>query len=1133
METRDELLAAVEARLRQAAAGDLTPVLAPEAAVEAQRLADLLTEGDEDLHARYLLGMLHWQRSQGLPSGQDLSAAVTVLMPCFAAGAAAFPPALVPVLAEHAIPEAIAALQLAAYSADPDVVQGVVDIWERIRDAIPPGHPRYAVCQAAAGMALQIRFGRTGDPADLEAAIRALQAATDAAGGQAGFGAQLGAALRQRFLLTGSRQDLDTAITLTEAAVRAARPDDPDLATCQTNLGLMLLDRFGQTGSLPDIGAAIGACQAAVRGTAAGDPDLASRHSNLGLALQARFKATGDPADLDAAIDATRTAVDAVPAGHPDRPKFLSNLGIQLRDRSWRTGDPGDLDAAVDAIRASTEATPAADPDRVVMLSNLGMALQARFERNGVLADLDAAVDASRTAAYAAPAGHPGRAGMLANLGIGLRLRFERSGVAEDLDEAVAAGRAAVAAVPPGHADRAVFLSDLGNAYVARFRHSGLPGDLDAAVKATAEAAAALPDGHPSRAACLSNLASALGARFERDGVPADLDAAVDASLAAADATPAGHPNKVGYLVNLATALRARFQRGGESSDRDTALAAFTEAAAIASGAPSTRIQAAYAGATFIAASDPGQASDLLETAVLLLPLLTPRYLDRSDQQYVLGGYAGVAGDAAALALADTRDGSGGPLAAARALRLLEAGRALLLSQAYETRSDLTDLRRDHPGLAERFARLRNRLNRPPGAGPGGPEPLGRGGQPEDRRLLARQLDETLAEIRGLDGFATFALPPGTAELYAQAAEGPVVTFNISQYRSDALLLTRDAVTSIALPGLTRQAVTERVTAFHRAVGFTTDGSSNLSARLDAQQAIGDILEWLWDNAAGPVLHALGYDDPAGGDMAPRVWWAPGGLLSLLPLHAAGRHGSDAAASVLDRVVSSYTPTIRALRYARQQAAGPGEPGSALIVGVASVPGSPEADLPDVPEEITRVSGLLPDPVILASDTDPGSLPTRENVFTCLPRCSVAHFACHALSDPGDPSGSMLFLPDHEAAPLNVASLSTVSHDRLRLVYLSACSTAQVPDARLLDEAIHLTSAFQLAGSRHVIGTLWRIDSEAAIDVAAGFYHELRTQAGTLETGRAARALHQVVLVTRDARPRAPSLWAAYLHAGA
>ena len=150
-------------------------------------LTGLLTEGDGDLHARFLLGMLHWHRCQGLPSSQDLSAAVTVLTPCFAAGIGAFPPALARALAEHAMPAAIAALQRAAYSADPDAVQGAVDIWERIRDAIPPGHPRYAACQAATGMALQTRFGRTGDPADLDAAIRAHQAAADAADAAGGL----------------------------------------------------------------------------------------------------------------------------------------------------------------------------------------------------------------------------------------------------------------------------------------------------------------------------------------------------------------------------------------------------------------------------------------------------------------------------------------------------------------------------------------------------------------------------------------------------------------------------------------------------------------------------------------------------------------------------------------------------------------------------------------------------------------------------------------------------------------------------------------------------------------------------------------------------------------------------------
>ena len=75
-----------------------------------------------------------------------------------------------------------------------------------------------------------------------------------------------------------------------------------------------------------------------------------------------------------------------------------------------------------------------------------------------------------------------------------------------------------------------------------------------------------------------------------------------------------------------------------------------------------------------------------------LLPEVTPRQLGRSDQQYAIGGFAGLASDAAALALA-TEAWRYQRERATRALRLLEAGRAVLLSQALDTRSDLTDLR--------------------------------------------------------------------------------------------------------------------------------------------------------------------------------------------------------------------------------------------------------------------------------------------------------------------------------------------------------------------------------------------------------------------------------------------------------
>jgi CHAT domain-containing protein len=85
----------------------------------------------------------------------------------------------------------------------------------------------------------------------------------------------------------------------------------------------------------------------------------------------------------------------------------------------------------------------------------------------------------------------------------------------------------------------------------------------------------------------------------------------------------------------------------------------------------------------------------------------------------------------------------------------------------------------------------------------------------------------------------------------------------------------------------------------------------------------------------------------------------------------------------------------------------------------------------------------------------------------------------------------------------------------------------------LLDEAIHLTSAFQLAGFPHVVGTMWDIDDALAVQVAGRFYAGLTTSAGTLDVGRSASALHGAVRALRESHRATPSLWAAYIHAGA
>ncbi len=88
----------------------------------------------------------------------------------------------------------------------------------------------------------------------------------------------------------------------------------------------------------------------------------------------------------------------------------------------------------------------------------------------------------------------------------------------------------------------------------------------------------------------------------------------------------------------------------------------------------------------------------------------------------------------------------------------------------------------------------------------------------------------------------------------------------------------------------------------------------------------------------------------------------------------------------------------------------------------------------------------------------------------------------------------------------------------------------------MLDESVHVAAAFQLAGYRHVIGTLWGVSDrrspEVVAEVYAGLCPEGARELDDLDPDRSAFALHSAVRRLRDSR-RAPSLlWIPYVHIG-
>ncbi|MFJ9610463.1 CHAT domain-containing protein [Kitasatospora sp. NPDC101176] len=1211
---REALLAATWARIqRTKETRDPSSVLGPDALRDARRLA--AEHGQGDTEVRYALGWFYWSRSVYgrylAPPGEqtlaDMTAAVEAFAPCFALGEDRLPEPLLPALAEAVAPSAVQALRraqaspgriecisavtmlrsvLAATPADrPAHAERLALLAEALRDwgpgprpllhtdlaiacfqeltsAAPAHHPDRVTWLTHLGGLLQARGQETGAEADLDAAVRAArQALAEARPGHPGAVTAvwvLGIALASRFEVTKVDADLKEAVGCLRKAADATPPDDPQHAARVSHLGTVLRARYQHAGVPADLEEAVEVGQRAADQSPAEGRDHAAVISTLSRALWARYQLTGVAADLDRAIVLGQQAVDT--GESVDRVVMLSNLGGRFAERAERTGALTDTDAAVEWLRKAVAAAPEDDRDRAGMLSNLGTALFRRFQRAGALADVDEAVTVLReaVAAAAAAADRTVRAMVLGNLGGALLTRFRRTGVSADLDRGVRALQEAVNAAgdEPG---RAAALANLGSALQTRFERSGARADLDAAVKVAQKAVRLAPAG-AGRAMESSNLANALVMRSQRDGAPEDLDEAVRIGRLAVESLPAGHPDRAVLLSNLGGMLSIRFRQSAAPEDLEEATSCHV-AAVDAAVTPLTGVEAGDRAARLLAdRGEYGNAADVAEEAVLRLPQVAPRRLERGDQQHAVAQVAGLAGRAAALALA--APGGTPPERARRALRLLETGRAVLLSQALETRGDLTELRDRHPGLATRYVELRDQLDMPADtmtpvrlrseAADQGPS---RRGPVRDRHRAAGDFAALLAEIRALDDFTGFARPPAEAELVAEAAEGPVVVFNISGYRSDALLVTTEGIDSIALPGLTLRAVTDRVNAFRNALHTLTVGGEE-AEQLAAQQTLVTVLQWLWDTATGPVLGALGLHGRGDTEEAwPRVWWVPGGLLGLLPLHASGHHddppGTPHRRTVMDRVVSSYTPTVRALRHARERARTAASSPAArnLIVAMPTTPGLPDhGRLHYVEDEVAVLRERLPDAVLLR-EPEPGdgpahrepSVPTRARVLDQLPDCAIAHFSCHGSSDPADPSRSLLLLHDHAEAPLTVGRLASVALDGARLAYLSACRTAAIDTSELLDEAIHLTSAFQLAGFPHVIGTLWEIDDQMAVTVARLFYAGLGADGARPDPDRSARALHRAVRRVRDGHGLpapltfndSPWLWAAYLHAGA
>ena len=330
--------------------------------------------------------------------------------------------------------------------------------------------------------------------------------------------------------------------------------------------------------------------------------------------------------------------------------------------------------------------------------------------------------------------------------------------------------------------------------------------------------------------------------------------------------------------------------------------------------------------------------------------------------------------------------------------------------------------------------------------------------------------------------------------------EGPVIVINLSETRSDAIIVTSQGrPLLVPLPDATPKTVSD-----------LTERTNSSTSQNDMKE----ILRALWQLIVQPVTKVLLEDVKL--KRGSRIWWCPTGAASLLPLHAAGDYRMRADIFP-DLFISSYTATMTSLIRARADL--PPTTGSnpdIVILGQSQDP-----TLPTVGAEIKAIRSIVKELVLLD-----GENATCKSSLRAMTQHSWVHLACHGKVDEEHPFKSHFRL---HGEPLTLLDIARQNLPHASLAFLSSCHSAEGNRQRP-DEVLHLAAAVQFAGFRSAVGTLWAVDGKDGPIVAEAFYSNL-LGLGSKMTTSSAVALHRAVNQLR--KNRVPNTrWACFVHYG-
>ena len=390
-------------------------------------------------------------------------------------------------------------------------------------------------------------------------------------------------------------------------------------------------------------------------------------------------------------------------------------------------------------------------------------------------------------------------------------------------------------------------------------------------------------------------------------------------------------------------------------------------------------------------------------------------------------------------------------------------------------------------------------------------------------QALAREREALAAEVRAASPRLAALQQPQPLDL-AEARDGldrgtVMLSYSVGRTSSDLFAVTRErfSVTRLELGDAELRDQVERL---RQLIGEAPPASGLAGLR---QSSLRRFAAGLYGRLMGPVDGLL--------TEAERLVIVPDGPLHRLPFGALVRTagGNDTYLAAWKPLHSVLSATLYAeLRSSRRPQldmaatrvaafgdpsypprVAPGEAASLAEERLRAVARRGLFDYPPLPasrREVEAIADLFPQARIFV-----GESASEERAKSLGSDVRIVHFAAHGYTDDRFPQSSALALtipqpasPERDNGLLQVWEIMEQMRLDADLVVLSACSTGLGRESGG-EGLVGLTRAFQYAGARSVLASLWEVADRSTAELMARFYRHLRRGRAMDEALRAAK----------------------------